>query len=102
MKHPLVILTALSSFAACAEQPTTDTLSAASTTTIAICHKGHTINVSQSAWPAHEAHGDRLGVCNVDTCSPTVGARSVVDFRADVGVTTDAAGSVSSWQDQSG
>jgi len=30
---------------------------------VLICHNRHTIQVSQSAVPAHLAHGDRLGVC---------------------------------------
>jgi hypothetical protein len=30
---------------------------------ITICHKGNTITISPSAWPAHEAHGDTLGPC---------------------------------------
>jgi hypothetical protein len=30
---------------------------------VTICHKGHTITVSQSAVPAHLAHGDHVGPC---------------------------------------
>jgi len=32
---------------------------------VTICHKGHTITVSQKALPAHLAHGDTLGKCHV-------------------------------------
>ncbi len=31
--------------------------------TMVICHKGNTITISVSAWPAHEAHGDTIGPC---------------------------------------
>jgi hypothetical protein len=30
---------------------------------VTICHKGHTITVSQKAWPAHQRHGDVQGTC---------------------------------------
>jgi hypothetical protein len=30
---------------------------------VTICHKGNTISVGVSAWPAHMAHGDTLGAC---------------------------------------
>ena len=30
---------------------------------VTICHKGHTLSVGASAWPAHSAHGDKLGAC---------------------------------------
>ena len=30
---------------------------------VTICHKGKTISISKSAWPAHERHGDTLGTC---------------------------------------
>ena len=30
---------------------------------VTICHKGKTISVSKSAWPAHQRHGDTLGTC---------------------------------------
>lgn len=30
---------------------------------IIICHKGNTIEIDESAWPAHQAHGDTLGPC---------------------------------------
>ncbi|HEX3052393.1 MAG TPA: SH3 domain-containing protein [Aggregatilineaceae bacterium] len=30
---------------------------------ITICHKGNTITIPISAWPAHEAHGDTMGAC---------------------------------------
>lgn len=30
---------------------------------ITICHNGKTIQISPSAWPAHEAHGDTRGPC---------------------------------------
>lgn len=31
---------------------------------VTICHKGkHTIRVSESAWPAHQRHGDTSGPC---------------------------------------
>ena len=33
---------------------------------ITICHKGkNTITISESAWPAHQAHGDTVGPCFV-------------------------------------
>jgi hypothetical protein len=35
-------------------------------TRIIICHNGHTIRVSESAVPAHLAHGDTLGPCPDD------------------------------------
>ena len=31
---------------------------------VTICHKGKTITVSKSAWPAHQRHGDTLGPCS--------------------------------------
>jgi len=37
-----------------------------------VCHRGHTINVSNSAVPAHLRHGDTLGLCAaVGTPTPT-------------------------------
>ena len=30
---------------------------------VTICHKGKTISISKSAWPAHQRHGDTLGTC---------------------------------------
>lgn len=30
---------------------------------VTICHKGHTISVSENAVAAHLAHGDMIGVC---------------------------------------
>ena len=30
---------------------------------VTICHKGHTITISESALPAHLAHGDTVGPC---------------------------------------
>lgn len=31
---------------------------------VTICHKGkNTISIDSSAWPAHEAHGDKKGAC---------------------------------------
>ena len=32
-------------------------------TKVAICHKGKTLNVSQSAASAHLGHGDTVGAC---------------------------------------
>ena len=32
---------------------------------VAICHKGHTITVDDHALPAHLAHGDTIGPCNI-------------------------------------
>jgi len=31
---------------------------------ITICHRGHTITISQNALPAHIAHGDSVGACS--------------------------------------
>ena len=30
---------------------------------VIICHKGNTITVAETAWPAHLAHGDLHGAC---------------------------------------
>src|SRR5690242_7061294 len=42
---------------------------------VAICHKGNTICVNMNAVPAHLAHGDFLGPCNVPppSCSVNLG-----------------------------
>jgi hypothetical protein len=32
---------------------------------VTICHKGHTITISQAALPAHLRHGDHVGACSV-------------------------------------
>jgi hypothetical protein len=32
---------------------------------ITICHKGQTITIAQSAWKAHQMHGDKLGKCPI-------------------------------------
>jgi hypothetical protein len=32
---------------------------------VTICHKGHTITISQAALPAHLRHGDHAGACGV-------------------------------------
>lgn len=47
---------------------------------ISICHRtgnggSHTLNVNDSAWPAHQAHGDTLGAC-VSSSSSTGGTSS--------------------------
>lgn len=40
-----------------------------------VCHRGHTINISVSAVPAHLAHGDTLGPCeSAGTPTPTLEA----------------------------
>jgi hypothetical protein len=39
-------------------------------TKVLICHKGETIEVSQSAVPAHLAHGDRIGSCDAPPPPP--------------------------------
>ena len=31
---------------------------------VTICHRGHTITISQNALPAHIAHGDSVGACS--------------------------------------
>jgi hypothetical protein len=39
---------------------------------VTICHKNrHTITVSQNAVPAHQAHGDSIGACDV---TPSTGS----------------------------
>jgi len=38
---------------------------------VIVCHKGHTINISTSALPAHTAHGDSIGPCGTATPTPT-------------------------------
>jgi hypothetical protein len=35
---------------------------------IVLCHKGNTISVDVASWPAHEAHGDRMGSCDEGAC----------------------------------
>ena len=101
MKHSLFLLAALGTLAACADEPPTEVVAAASSVDLTICHNGHTISIGQAAWPAHQAHGDTRGACGTG-CPVTAGALTVVDFRADVGVTTVAGGRVSRWHDQSG
>jgi hypothetical protein len=32
---------------------------------VTICHKGHSITISRKALPAHLAHGDTIGSCEV-------------------------------------
>ena len=42
-----------------------------------VCHRGHTINISISAVPAHLRHGDTLGPCGAAaTQTPTPAATS--------------------------
>jgi hypothetical protein len=34
---------------------------------ITVCHQGHSITISASAWPAHRDHGDTCGPCSDQT-----------------------------------
>jgi hypothetical protein len=72
---------------------TTTTTTTTVTTKIVICHKTHstkhpqvTITVSQSAWKAHQRHGDTLGACTPPTTTTTTTTNST-------GTTTTAAAS---------
>jgi hypothetical protein len=48
-----------------------------------VCHRGHTINISVSAVPAHLAHGDTLGPCGAAaTQTPTPAATSTAEPTA--------------------
>ncbi len=33
------------------------------TSKLTVCHNGHSVNISENAWPAHQSHGDTLGDC---------------------------------------
>jgi hypothetical protein len=50
---------------------------------VQICHNGNTLCISQSAVPAHLAHGDYLGPCNASACSQhLVMPSSTLNFEA--------------------
>ena len=43
---------------------TSNTEKTEKTDTMKVCHKGKTIEISTSAFPAHFSHGDMPGECN--------------------------------------
>ncbi|GAK61773.1 hypothetical protein U27_02605 [Candidatus Vecturithrix granuli] len=56
-------------------------------TPIVICHNNHTIAIDESAWPAHKAHGDKLGAC---PCAPQPTATATITATATSVVTETA------------
>ncbi len=52
---------------------------------VTICHKGHTITISQAALPAHLRHGDTVGACGVAGASAERTAGGVLGSSASGG-----------------
>lgn len=63
MKPTILVLAICVAFSACAREELDQEQSAVSADKFAVCHNGHSIDISSNAWPAHQAHGDTKGAC---------------------------------------